>query len=457
MVTAASATAPGRASYASGRVSGGTEAYQVPFDVKLVIILFLSSFTVLARFAINLGFYSVEFSFIALYAAVAIFLYRGYIQFKIDIFLFYVFFALWGVVTFLFSVERVSVMSFILLFFMFLPFCFKWKQGEHTEALWRTTLGLFVSVCAFVGVAGVLQFFAQFAIHSQWVIDFTPNIPDPIRGGGVYNTAIPVGSFFKSNGFFLREPSSFSQFMALALIAEWLLFRRLWMLGLFLFCLLVSYSGTGLICIGVALLFPLGLKTVVRVGLVALAGLLVYFVLGDALNLSFIVNRIGEFGSTNSSAGQRFVGPLLTIIDQFSSTDTVWSAFVGNGPGAGARMAFQYEVAGSTWIRLMLDYGLIGTVLFLTFFLRVINQYPSPVELRVAIFVFWFITGDGLLTASAPAIVFILAGLWPALEAKRAGRPSDHGPVNPRPLKPLPLEPVSAVRAARPPNGVYKR
>ena len=83
-----------------------------------------------------------------------------------------------------------------------------------------------------------------------------------------YNLVIPVGigSLLKSNGFFIIEPSTFSQFMALGLIIEATLFRRPRYLIFFILALVLSFSGTGwivLLSFLVAATFTLGRRGIV--------------------------------------------------------------------------------------------------------------------------------------------------------------------------------------------------
>ena len=106
-----------------------------------------------------------------------------------------------------------------------------------------------------VAVAGLLQFAAQFA--GLRLFAFAGFVPDPWLIESGYNLAIPtgIGDVLKSNGFFLVEPSVFSQFMAIGLIIEVLAFRRPLQLALFVGGLVLSFSGTGWIVLASFLAF----------------------------------------------------------------------------------------------------------------------------------------------------------------------------------------------------------
>src|SRR5690606_28604443 len=155
----------------------------------------------------------------------------------------------------------------------------------------------FGNIALLCALAGIAQFFAQFIIDTPWLFDFSHYLPEAVRNVGTYNTQIPVGDLYKSNGFFLREPSAFSFLMALAAIVELNTERRWQRVVLFVFALLLTYSGTGLLALGLGLMFPLGFKTIARLIVLGLGGMLLIALLGDVLNLSFTVSRIQEFGS----------------------------------------------------------------------------------------------------------------------------------------------------------------
>ena len=107
-----------------------------------------------------------------------------------------------------------------------------------------------------------------------------------------FNTVIPVqhgASLFKSNGFVFIEPSTFSQFLALAIVIELAVFHSMRRFALFALAYLVTYSGTGLIVLAATLPLFLGsvrVKHVLAVLAVAGAALALS---GTALNLSYLL------------------------------------------------------------------------------------------------------------------------------------------------------------------------
>jgi hypothetical protein len=145
--------------------------------------------------------------------------------------------------------------------------------------LWRWTVNLYIAFAVFVGVAGIVQFFVQFVFRPEWLFDYTPLIPERLQTPGSWNTDYTVGASGvpseKTFGtarrdqverIFMREPSFFSVVMAFGLVCELCMARRKWVMSVLVMGLVLSYSGSGLLCLAVALLFlTLGREMIVRV------------------------------------------------------------------------------------------------------------------------------------------------------------------------------------------------
>ena len=318
-----------------------------------------------------------------------------------------------------------SFLSAMLLVAAYLAFIFVAKFPDGNEALVRFTLTVFCNLMFIAAICGIVQFFIQFGFHAPWLFDYTQNIPLLFRGTGTYNTVISVGGhFYKSNGFFFREPSTCSQYLALALICEIALRRRklrrinplrLATLGL---CLLVTYSGTGLATLFIGLMFPLGAKTMLRMSLLGLGAAVIFYGLGDALNLSFTASRVGEFSSPGSSAYSRFIAPFYFIqanIDTFSST-----FLVGHGPGSITRSALHrayFENADPTWAKLLFEYGILGIFVFGGLMFYSIAKSRAPVELIAGLCFGWGIIWGGVaLAPEMTGLMFMIAAVAPAFQ-----------------------------------------
>jgi hypothetical protein len=341
----------------------------------------------------------------------------------------------------------VSPASLLLLIVLYAPFCVSLRQGAVTPELWRWTVNLYIAFAVFVGVAGIVQFFVQFVFHPAWLFDYRPLIPEYLRapGGWVTEYAIgadgiptnepSLGAWSKSNGFFMREPSFFSVVMAFGLVCELSMARRIWVMSVLVLGLALSYSGTGLLCLAVALLFlPLGREIMVRVLAFAVlaAGLFVlnFVLFGDALNLSFTLNRVNEFGARGSSAHIRWVGPAEELVRQLDSDP--WTSVLGNGPGSMTRM-----IAGSigypTFAKAPFEYGLVGTLAFGVLILGALNRSAAPAQIRVVAGVAWLVIG-GLLDTMFLLFIYIVLAMWPedtarALRSGALGRQAQRGVI----------------------------
>src|SRR5579883_1755747 len=142
---------------------------------------------------------------------------------------------------------RVSAPSFLLLVCLYSAYIF--VIPDASDRTFGSTLRMFRRFSLIVAAAGICQFFAQLAIPGPTLFTFETFFPESVLTQN-FNFVIPVPGaeqFNKSNGFFLLEPSHFSQMMALAIIAEIAFRRPSWRLAVLGLALLLSYSGTGLV------------------------------------------------------------------------------------------------------------------------------------------------------------------------------------------------------------------
>ena len=312
-----------------------------------------------------------------------------------------------------------SVTSWMLVVLSYAPFVLTLAPTAADARLWRWTLRLFANAAALVAAAGIVQFFAQFLTDAPWLFDYTPLIPEALRTSGQWNTVHPLASWvqadgywIKSNGFFMREASMFSVVLAYGIVCELIVGVRRGAIALLAAGLVLSYSGSGLIALAVALIFPLERRTLLRVlGVAACAAAVLYF-LGDALNLSYTVDRLAEFGDERSSAYCRFIHPAVAVA-QGLPTDA-WSALLGHGPGsltrAGATCVDLHE---PTYGKLLFEYGLLGALAFGGLVLHALNRSQAPLRLRIALAVSWLFVGGNLVSSEVLAMIFLFCAMWP--------------------------------------------
>jgi hypothetical protein len=378
-------------------------------------VLVMLSTTVLARFGVNAGSESLPISLAALYALLAALVLSKQSRVEGTTLLLYgtvllAAYLSWFVNTSYATVSRSSPTSLLFLIALYLPFVMVLRGATIGASDWRWTVRAFGNVALICALAGIAQFFLQFVVKAPWLFDFSPLLPDTIRNSGTFNTQIPVGDLYKSNGFFLREPSTFSFLMALAALLELNCDKRWRRVALFVFALLLTYSGTGLLALLLGLMFPLGLKTLGRLLALVLGGTLLVVLLGDVLNLSFTLNRIQEFGSEHSSAYIRYVAPLHVIAGSIDSNP--WTALLGHGPGSIQRTSQSFQAFDPTWAKLIFEYGLLGCTAMLALVLHALVRSRIPAQVRAILFFSWLIMGGHLLSPDNVSTLYVLACMW---------------------------------------------
>ncbi len=275
---------------------------------------------------------------------------------------------------------------------------------------------------AVIAVAGAIQFAAQFV--GVRIFAFTGLLPDSLLFEAGYNQQIPVGvgELLKSNGFFLVEPSIFSQVMALALIIEILAFQRLGYLALFMAGLLLSFSGTGWIVmfsfVAAAALgmgwrgVMISMATVILIG--TLLGVAAHLVpdVADALHA-----RFDEISRPGTSGHLRFITPFWALDDSLS-TDPA-AAIVGLGSGVSERLSLPYEYALNTPVKVILDYGFPALIAYVLLF---VGGRRSPVQAGILVptCTLFFFTGG---YQQFPPVLFLVLLLTSVARLQPAATP----------------------------------
>jgi len=372
-------------------------------------VLLLVAITVLQRFGLNFGSYSLNAGLPAIYLLLVTGSMSGVLAVSPVRLALFALCACLALLSTLANDSSASGSSLLLLIVMYLPFIFVLTpdSGLDSASVTRVFSNL-VFACA---LAGVAQFYAQYFVRAGWLFDFTPFVPAAVRGPQGFNTVIPIGSLYKSNGFFFREPSGFSFMMALGLMTECLSHRRPLRIAAFLLALLLSYSGTGLLALGIGILLPPNRKTLVRAALALGAAAALLWVFGDALNLSFTLNRATEFDSERSSGYIRYIAPLHLLMDAARADPA--SLWLGHGPGTITRTQTGYEFHDPTWAKLIFEYGVLGFAAFVALFASTLRVRQVEARIRVILFAAWLIMGGHLLSPEQNFLTLTLVGLVP--------------------------------------------
>ena len=248
----------------------------------------------------------------------------------------------------------------------------------------------------YIAFAGAMQFLLQFAGIS--IFTFTSLVPLPIVGEAGWNLQIPfgVGGLYKSNGFFLVEPSVTSQFMSLGVIIEVLFFRRPLYLAMFLLTLVLSLSGTGGF-----VLFAFLLASAARLGwrgaltalllltlMAALAGLVTFFA-PDVAGIA--QGRLGEFNRPGTSGHLRFVTPFWFVSDVLHRYPM--AALLGMGGGTSEHLTMPYDYNTNTPIKIALEFGFPALVTYILLF-AIGRRTPRQSVLVLPTIILLMVTGS---------------------------------------------------------------
>lgn len=314
-----------------------------------------------------------------------------------------------------------SLMLFSVIHFMYVFRLRGSLSAARSIRIFRNCMCI-IALCAFA------QFQLQFVLGAKYAfaIDFLLPKEATVIGYNNLNSIYYGSTIFKSNGFFLLEPSFCSQLLALGVILELYYARVSLILILLLFGMIFTYSGTGLMLLVFSL--PLLLKSERRFSYL-LFGLCVSFLLlifAAELGLSLFVDRVGEFENPRTSGYARFIS-MYHVLAQFVFND-ISTALFGRGPGSVNEFfhLLNYEAYEPTWGKVVYEYGLVGLGAYLLFFFVVMLRNSSSRVHKAAFTFQFFFLADYLLVPFYHALLLSLISLH---ETDGRGQPD-------RPIRP---------------------
>jgi len=317
-----------------------------------------------------------------------------------------------------------SVLSLAMFCLLYLPFILvlPLPAGDY-----RRLLGRFQTIALVVAGSGVVQFCVQFVLGAAWMFPFDRLLPAPFFIPG-FNLVIEVtGGIIKSTGLWLLEPSHLSQLMAIAVVVELVWFRRPVVLAGLGIGLLLSFSGTGLLLLAVflpVLLIANGFGSWLVAGLLLCVPAL--WALADTFPVDYFVARLGEFSSPQASGSMRFFGPYRATADVFAGRPDLLLFGVGPGGMADALYYFDYAVQDSSWLKLLVEYGLIGAVPFAVFYAYCLFA-GCPDRRLAAALLFQVLFLGGFLLGYHVQFLLLALVVWPRVEPAIALRPLSGG------------------------------
>ena len=302
-----------------------------------------------------------------------------------------------------------SLLSLLNVLFLYLPMMIR-PTKEFDGGIVRDTFLFYARLCAGFGIA---QFFLQFV--GIRIFSFGKILPalNPflLESGFAWNPLLSYGSsMLRSNGFFLLEPSIFSQVLCLAILIDLFIVGRWRWLPLYAVAYMATFSGTGLLTLGLtlALVGLTSFRHTIRVfglGILAIVTGGVFAVLLPS-QFGVFANRFGELGSANTSGYHRYVAPLAQV-QAFADSMRM---LVGYGPGSTTRSVYFTNGTGNPAVQLFIDYGSVGMALFFLFLITTIwsRTYAAVAVLLVLIFEL----GGGYLLFDPYVILLAVLGIW---------------------------------------------
>src|ERR1700722_746879 len=313
MVNSAASAEPSRGAKIEGELRASTFANRLRFAVLATPLV---AATVLSKFAIPpFGAQGIDISFLLLLAALLVGSIGGCIQIEPRRLTLYV--MLMGFLGLIQIVQPdvFSVSSMLLLAALHLPYVFSVPDGDDGG---DRIIKFFVGIVTVFALCGIAQYSLQFVVNARYLFPIENFFPQSFIVQH-FNKQAALGydsQVYRANGVFLLEPSFFSQVLAVAIVAELCTLARASRLAVFGLALLVSYSGTGMLVLAICLPIYIITRRRWEMLLFGLLALIVVIPLHENLHVDGILSRVGEFGSTQSSAFARFVGGFY-LFDQF--------------------------------------------------------------------------------------------------------------------------------------------
>ena len=288
------------------------------------------------------------------------------------------------------SQQHWALTAAIIVLALYCPFIFVLPVSRES---YRRVLDIFqigmLVVCAIVAAQQVVQF----TIGSQHWPDLNRMVPEKLLVPGYnYLRETSYGSgIFMPNGVFFLEPSITSQFLAIALIVEIALFRRLLWLIAFAAGLLLTLAGSGLLVLVLSLPFAI-VRLGKRVLPFTLAALVVILPVAQAVGwVDQIAARASEFTQPGTSGYIRYTQPISEMVDRLTTRDEQ----LITGSGSGSTLSDPgHNSLGVT--KLVNEYGLLVGIAFYAFILACIFGGGPSLVIAWGVFVYYMIGGGGL-------------------------------------------------------------
>ena len=392
---------------------------------RLFVHLALITCLCLQRFGLIVGGGSVFFSLPLFLILLSVMLAAGYGRIRMVPLALFGLFALEGLITTLVALNipetrhQLSTLSLFSLLSIYLCLLIA-PTGRFDRDGTMEIFLFYVRLCAVLGIAQYLLQFVGIRLFS-FMLTVPALKPVLIEALYNYNPIISYGSSItRSNGFFLIEPSVFSQLLALGMAVEFFIKRQLKYLPLYGAAYLFSFSGTGLLALGITIAILLLtdrrytrtiLLFLLSLGALAIAGA---FAFPD--QFASLAGRAGEASYSGSSAYARYFAQFEFIGEYTDKTRSL----IGFGPGAMERSGFYFSGSGNPGLKLFIDYGILGLILFASFLF--LSLWRRDIAIVSVFCLVNFQMGGGNLLFPPLAILMAVLCIWSGDPAQAAAR-----------------------------------
>ena len=308
-----------------------------------------------------------------------------------------------------FSAGASTLTSAIFAAAMYIPFALILQSGE---AVFMDCVRAYRSMVLICAIAGILQFLLQFVTSNSLLFTFDGYVPSAIllTGFNTYAHLTYGSALYRSNGFFMIEPSTFSQFVGVAVIIELVFYNVGWRLFVYVVALVLSFSGTGVIILALVPAILVGrrsYRTIIALALVAALGLAT----PQLWNMSFYQERATEFTDNDSSAHSRYVAPAV-LIGQYQVPRTHDLLF-GVGPGTITPYGklLPYDSSDPSWAKVLFEYGMVGSLLFWPMLIVAVFGSAPSIWLALALMIGFLTFGGEFLDPRLQTLLLVFCAL----------------------------------------------
>ena len=273
----------------------------------------------------------------------------------------------------------------------------------------------FIRVMTLMAVVTLTQFAIQY-VGVEWADVLAKVVPKSFLLSN-YNTGNPIyyGShIYRPNGVLFLEPSFVSLFLGIAIVMA-LSLRSGWVgVTLMSAALVTTVAGNGFVVVSAGVIVLIGQKRIRARSLVVTAAGIMLIALATPLG-HLILDRTTELSDpgTVTSSDQRLKLPYQILIPSFIESPA--SIVFGQGPGSAADVIAADPhgkgVIAASVPKLLVEYGIIGTIAFLMFILVALQPGLRRYAFSIGLCINYLIVNEGLLQPVIATTTFILLGL----------------------------------------------